>query len=138
MGKGEWLPEVVTVRWGNGTEVIKIFLERFRTSIKYQARPATADIAFYVAAYANGIISLTPRYSVEYRILAYDDRSSNSAHEPTSGSWPHFCLPMLFAEPAQSDTLVDQTIETMRPCFVPNCGEPPHNVVPVAEILSKA
>jgi hypothetical protein len=59
-----------------------------------------------------------------------------TAHEPTSGSWLHFCLPMLFAEPPQSDTLVDHTIEMMRPCFVPNCGELPHNVVPVAGILS--
>jgi hypothetical protein len=84
------------------------------------------------------IRSLMPRYSAEYRALAYDDRSSNSAHEPTSGSWLRFCLPMLFAEPAQSDTLVDQTIEMMTPCFAPNCAEPPHNVVPVAGILSKA
>jgi hypothetical protein len=30
-------------------------LERFRTSIKYQDRPAAADIAFCVAAYANGM-----------------------------------------------------------------------------------
>jgi hypothetical protein len=45
---------------------------------------------------------------------------------------------MLFAEHAQSDTLVDQTIEMMTPGFAPNCAEPPHNVVPVADILSKA
>src|SRR5271169_4163407 len=30
-------------------------LERFRTSIKYQDRPAAADIAFCVAAFANGM-----------------------------------------------------------------------------------
>jgi hypothetical protein len=30
-------------------------LERFRTSIKYQDRPAAADIAFCVAAHANGM-----------------------------------------------------------------------------------
>ncbi len=30
-------------------------LERFRTSSKYQDRPAAADIAFYVAAYVNGL-----------------------------------------------------------------------------------
>lgn len=30
-------------------------LERFRTSTKYQDRPAAADIAFCVAAYANGM-----------------------------------------------------------------------------------
>ncbi len=30
-------------------------LERFRTSAKYQDRPAAADIAFCVAAYANGL-----------------------------------------------------------------------------------
>jgi hypothetical protein len=33
----------------------RLSLARFRTSIKYQDRPAAADIAFCVAAYANGM-----------------------------------------------------------------------------------
>jgi hypothetical protein len=36
-----------------GPRLSNLSLERFRTSIKYQDRPATADIAFCVAAYAN-------------------------------------------------------------------------------------
>jgi hypothetical protein len=38
-----------------GPRLSNLFLERFRTSIKYQDRPAAADIAFCVAAYANGM-----------------------------------------------------------------------------------
>jgi hypothetical protein len=38
-----------------GRRLSNLSLERFRTSIKYQARPAAADIAFCVAAYANGM-----------------------------------------------------------------------------------
>jgi hypothetical protein len=38
-----------------GPRLSNLSLERFRTSIKYQDRLAAADIAFCVAAYANGI-----------------------------------------------------------------------------------
>jgi hypothetical protein len=38
-----------------GRRLSNISLERFRTSIKYQDRPAAGDIAFCVAAYANGM-----------------------------------------------------------------------------------
>jgi hypothetical protein len=38
-----------------GRRLSNLSLERFRTSIKYQDRPAAADIAFCVAAYANGM-----------------------------------------------------------------------------------
>jgi hypothetical protein len=38
-----------------GPRFSNLSLERFRTSIKYQDRPAAADIAFCVAAYANGM-----------------------------------------------------------------------------------
>jgi hypothetical protein len=38
-----------------GPRLSNISLERFRTSIKYQDRPAAADIAFCVVAYANGM-----------------------------------------------------------------------------------
>ena len=38
-----------------GPRSSNLSLERFRTSVKYQDRPAAADIAFCVAAYANGM-----------------------------------------------------------------------------------
>src|SRR3984957_1427403 len=38
-----------------GPRLSDLSLERFRTSTKYQDRPAAADIAFCVAAYANGM-----------------------------------------------------------------------------------
>ena len=38
-----------------GPRLSNLSLERFRTSTKYQDRPAAADIAFCVAAYANGM-----------------------------------------------------------------------------------
>jgi hypothetical protein len=38
-----------------GPRLSNLSLERFRTSIKYQNRPAAADIAFCVAAFANGM-----------------------------------------------------------------------------------
>jgi hypothetical protein len=38
-----------------GQRLSNLSLERFRTSTKYQNRPAAADIAFCVAAYANGM-----------------------------------------------------------------------------------
>ncbi len=38
-----------------GPRSSSLSLERFRTSSKYQDRPAAADIAFCVAAYANGM-----------------------------------------------------------------------------------
>ena len=38
-----------------GPRLSNVTLERFRTSGKYRDRPAAADIAFCVAAYANGM-----------------------------------------------------------------------------------
>jgi hypothetical protein len=38
-----------------GRRLSNLSLERFRTSTRYQDRPAAADIAFCVAAYANGM-----------------------------------------------------------------------------------
>ncbi|MDX6557855.1 MAG: hypothetical protein QOF72_904 [Blastocatellia bacterium] len=38
-----------------GPRLSNLSLERFRTSTKYRDRPAAADIAFCVAAYANGM-----------------------------------------------------------------------------------
>ena len=39
----------------SGQRFSNLSLERFRTSSKYSDRPAAADIAFCVAAYANGM-----------------------------------------------------------------------------------
>lgn len=39
----------------NGPRLSNLSIERFRTSIKYQDRPAAADIAFCVAANANSM-----------------------------------------------------------------------------------
>jgi hypothetical protein len=38
-----------------GPRLSNLSLERFRTSTKYHDRPAAADIALCVAAYANGM-----------------------------------------------------------------------------------
>src|SRR5258708_17349161 len=38
-----------------GPRLSNLSLERFRSSTKYQDRPAAADIAFCVAAFANGM-----------------------------------------------------------------------------------
>jgi hypothetical protein len=38
-----------------GRRISSVSLEQFRTSGKYQDRPAAADIAFCIAAYANGM-----------------------------------------------------------------------------------
>jgi hypothetical protein len=38
-----------------GPRLLNLSLERFRTSAKYQDRPAAADIAFCISAFANGM-----------------------------------------------------------------------------------
>jgi hypothetical protein len=43
-----------------GTALSNLSLERFRSSTKYQDRPAAAAIAFCVAAFANGIRRFCP------------------------------------------------------------------------------
>jgi hypothetical protein len=49
-----------------GPRLSNLSLERFRTSIKYQDRPAAADIAFCVAAYANGMTEGNPGTILEW------------------------------------------------------------------------
>ena len=56
-----------------------ISLERFRTSIKYQARPAAADIAFCVAAYANGMSQDRIERALEDDYLSRDPSTSKRA-----------------------------------------------------------
>jgi hypothetical protein len=54
-------------------------LERFRTSIKYQDRPAGADIAFCVAAYANGMCEDRIERSLEDDYLSRDPSPTKRA-----------------------------------------------------------
>jgi hypothetical protein len=56
-----------------------ISLERFRTSIKYQAWPAAADIAFCVAAYANGMSQDRIERALEDDYLSRDPSPSKRA-----------------------------------------------------------
>jgi hypothetical protein len=54
-------------------------LERFRTSTKYQDRPAAADIAFCVAAYANGMTEDRIEHALEDDYLSRDPSPSKRA-----------------------------------------------------------
>jgi hypothetical protein len=54
-------------------------LERFRTSSKYQDRPAAADIAFCVAAYANGMDENRIARALEDDCLSRDPSPSKRA-----------------------------------------------------------
>jgi hypothetical protein len=55
-----------------GPRLSNLSLERFRTSIKYQDRPAAADIAFCVAAYANGMSEARIERAIEDDYLSRD------------------------------------------------------------------
>ena len=54
-------------------------LERFRTSSKYQDRPPAADIAFCVAAYANGMTEDRIERALEDDYLSRDPSTSKRA-----------------------------------------------------------
>jgi hypothetical protein len=56
-----------------GPRLSNLSLERFRTSTKYQDRPAAADIAFCVAAYAN---CMTEEHALEDDYLSRDPSPS--------------------------------------------------------------
>jgi hypothetical protein len=62
-----------------GRRLSNISLERFRTSIKYQDRPAAADIAFCVAAYANGMTEERIERALEDDYLSRDPSTSKRA-----------------------------------------------------------
>ena len=55
-----------------GPRLSNLSLERFRTSSKYQDRPAAADIAFCVAAYANGMTENRIERALEDDYLSRD------------------------------------------------------------------
>ena len=56
-----------------------VSLERFRTSSKYHDRPAAADIAFCVAAYANGLAEDRIEHALEDDYLSRDPSPSKRA-----------------------------------------------------------
>ena len=62
-----------------GPRLSTLSLERFRTSSKYQDRPAAADIAFCVAAYANGMDEARIELALEDDYLSRDPSSSKRA-----------------------------------------------------------
>ena len=62
-----------------GPRVSSLSLERFRTSSKYNDRPAAADIAFCVAAYANGMDEAKIELALEDDYLSRDPSPSKRA-----------------------------------------------------------
>jgi hypothetical protein len=62
-----------------GTRLLQLSLTRFRTASKYQDRPAAADIAFCVAAYANGMSEDHIRGALEDDYLSRDPSPSKRA-----------------------------------------------------------
>ena len=62
-----------------GPRLSTLSLERFRTSSKYQDRPAAADIAFCVAAYANGMDEARIELALEDDYLSRDPSPSKRA-----------------------------------------------------------
>jgi hypothetical protein len=62
-----------------GPRLLNLSLERFRTSTKYQDRPAAADIAFCVAAYANGMTDDRIERALEDDYLSRDSSPSKRA-----------------------------------------------------------
>jgi hypothetical protein len=62
-----------------GQRLSNLSLERFRTSTKYQDRPAAADIAFCVAAYANGMTENRIERAHEDDYLSRDPSTSKRA-----------------------------------------------------------
>ena len=59
-----------------GTRLSNVSLERFRTSSKYRDRPAAADIAFCVAAYANGMTEDRMERALDEEYLSRDPSPS--------------------------------------------------------------
>ena len=62
-----------------GTRFSSLSLERFRTSSKYNDRPAAADIAFCVAAYTNGMDEARIERALEDDYLSRDPSPSKRA-----------------------------------------------------------
>ena len=62
-----------------GLRLSSLSLERFRTSSKYQNRPAAADIAFCVAAYAHGMSEDRIELALQEDYLSRDPSPSKKA-----------------------------------------------------------
>src|SRR5258708_10459684 len=62
-----------------GPRVSNLSLERFRSSTRYLDRPAAADIAFCVAAFANGMTEDRIGSTLEDDYLSRDPSSSKRA-----------------------------------------------------------
>ena len=62
-----------------GPRLSNVTLERFRTSDKYCDRPAAADIAFCVAAYANGMTHDQIERALDDEYLSRDPNPSKKA-----------------------------------------------------------
>src|SRR5271156_979877 len=62
-----------------GPRLSNVTLERFRTSGKYRDRPAAADIAFCVAAYANGMTHGQIERALDDEYLSRDPNPSKKA-----------------------------------------------------------
>ena len=82
-----WSPEsndtsfqaVSSLSLHRGQRLTNLSLERFRTSTKYQDRPAAADMAFCVAAYANGMTENRIERALEDDYLSRDPSTSKRA-----------------------------------------------------------
>jgi hypothetical protein len=59
-----------------GPRFLNLSLGRFRTSTKYQDRPAAADIAFCVAAYASGMTDDRIERALEDDYLSRDSSAT--------------------------------------------------------------
>jgi hypothetical protein len=66
-----------------GPRLSNLSLERFRSSTKYQDRPAAADIAFCVAAFANGMTEDLSRDPSPSKRAAYIRRTMEKARRWT-------------------------------------------------------
>jgi RepB DNA-primase from phage plasmid len=62
-----------------GARLSDLSLERFRTSGKYRDRPAAADIAFCVAAIANGMAEARIQLALDEEYLSRDPNPSQKA-----------------------------------------------------------
>jgi hypothetical protein len=71
------LQSSLSPQWG--PRLSNLSLERFRTSTKYHDRPAAADIAFCVAAYANGMTEDRIERALEDDYLSRDPSPSKRA-----------------------------------------------------------
>jgi hypothetical protein len=94
-----------------GPRLSKLSLERFRSSTKYQDRPAAADIAFCVAAFANGMSEDRIERAIEDDYLSRDP-------SPTKTSCLH---PKDDGEGEEMDRTMSIGAAFARVIFPPSC-----------------